>query len=313
MKNNNFRGFTLIELLVVIAIIAILAAILFPVFAQVREKARQITCVSNAKQIGLAYLQYANDYDEAVPIGINQKYMYSPALAKYNTSGIYGPVGSPNGIQSQLQPYIKSYGAFTCPDDPTMLAGEISLAPGEPAGAQTGMTWSQAVGSSYQFTHEVESNPFATTTAITGYGTSGACPSGLTEGGKDKYTVPSLPANQGKECDMVASGEAIDQTGYWTPAGSDTGHNGFGTVTLSVFTRPTETRILHEWNTSFQGVVASATKSIFHKNGTTVSYEDGHARFIVTQAQYKTGCDGVDWAWDTAGSCNTLGLQRNAN
>jgi prepilin-type N-terminal cleavage/methylation domain-containing protein len=58
------KGFTLIELLVVIAIIAILAAILFPVFAKAREKARQSSCLSNIKQIGLAFLQYCQDYDE---------------------------------------------------------------------------------------------------------------------------------------------------------------------------------------------------------------------------------------------------------
>ena len=61
------RGFTLIELLVVIAIIAILAAILFPVFARAREKARQSSCTSNLKQMGLAMLMYANDYDESLP------------------------------------------------------------------------------------------------------------------------------------------------------------------------------------------------------------------------------------------------------
>jgi prepilin-type N-terminal cleavage/methylation domain-containing protein len=64
MKRN---GFTLIELLVVIAIIAILAAILFPVFAKVREKARQASCASNEKQLGLAFVQYIQDYDESMP------------------------------------------------------------------------------------------------------------------------------------------------------------------------------------------------------------------------------------------------------
>src|ERR1043166_4890534 len=63
------KGFTLIELLVVIAIIAILAAILFPVFAQAREQARSTACLSNTKQIGLAVHMYAQDYDEAFPMG----------------------------------------------------------------------------------------------------------------------------------------------------------------------------------------------------------------------------------------------------
>ena len=62
------RGFTLIELLVVIAIIAILAAILFPVFARAREKARQTSCLSNVKQTALAMMMYAQDYDEVYPI-----------------------------------------------------------------------------------------------------------------------------------------------------------------------------------------------------------------------------------------------------
>jgi prepilin-type N-terminal cleavage/methylation domain-containing protein len=66
-------GFTLIELLVVIAIIAILAAILFPVFAKAREKARQISCASNEKQLGLAFLQYEQDNDEMEP-GIPNNY-----------------------------------------------------------------------------------------------------------------------------------------------------------------------------------------------------------------------------------------------
>jgi prepilin-type N-terminal cleavage/methylation domain-containing protein len=67
---NRRSGFTLIELLVVIAIIAILAAILFPVFAQAREKARSISCLSNLKQSGLATLMYVQDYDETFPINL---------------------------------------------------------------------------------------------------------------------------------------------------------------------------------------------------------------------------------------------------
>src|SRR5436305_5829833 len=70
MRKQN-RAFTLIELLVVIAIIAILAAILFPVFAQAREKARSISCLSNTKQLGLAVMMYVQDYDETFPLAFS--------------------------------------------------------------------------------------------------------------------------------------------------------------------------------------------------------------------------------------------------
>lgn len=100
-------GFTLIELLVVIAIIAILAAILFPVFAKAREKARQIACLSNMKQIGLGLLQYTEDNDECVP------YMYGPTYS----SG--GGGSAPNGNykwMDAIYPYVKSEAVFNCPD-----------------------------------------------------------------------------------------------------------------------------------------------------------------------------------------------------
>ncbi len=124
--NSSKRGFTLIELLVVIAIIAILAAILFPVFARARENARKSTCQSNLKQIGLGFAQYAQDYDE----------MYPPMLDRIS-AGVYTVQtnssmpgyrfitsdGSPSGYfvswMDILQPYVKNDKIFECPSNKT--------------------------------------------------------------------------------------------------------------------------------------------------------------------------------------------------
>jgi len=99
------RAFTLIELLVVIAIIAILAAILFPVFAKVREKARQTACLSNQKQLGLAFVQYIQDYDETAPWGIASSYLPNGTLLE--------------DWANAIDPYLKSDAVYKCPSDPT--------------------------------------------------------------------------------------------------------------------------------------------------------------------------------------------------
>src|ERR1700710_903646 len=107
-------GFTLIELLVVIAIIAILAAILFPVFASAREKARQTTCASNLKQIGLGVMQYQQDYDETFPMlhyndAANNEVRWFDAVGPYIK----------NGDKYSNNRYSGAGGIFKCPDLPS--------------------------------------------------------------------------------------------------------------------------------------------------------------------------------------------------
>ncbi len=107
---TRISGFTLIELLVVIAIIAILAAILFPVFARARENARRSSCQSNLKQVGLGLIQYVQDYDEKYPV------------LRGGNSG-----NNNDGVFSLMQPYVKSTQILQCPSETN---GPNSTGPG---------------------------------------------------------------------------------------------------------------------------------------------------------------------------------------
>jgi prepilin-type N-terminal cleavage/methylation domain-containing protein/prepilin-type processing-associated H-X9-DG protein len=127
-SRTNF-GFTLIELLVVIAIIAILASILFPVFARARENARRSSCSSNLKQIGLGVLQYTQDYDERFPI--------------YYSTG-----AAPNvGWADTLQPYLKSLQIYQCPSESRQAPTSDATQPGYSDYSINGMLCSTVAGS----------------------------------------------------------------------------------------------------------------------------------------------------------------------
>jgi prepilin-type N-terminal cleavage/methylation domain-containing protein/prepilin-type processing-associated H-X9-DG protein len=113
MKNAKNIGFTLIELLVVIAVIAILAAILFPVFAKVREKARQTTCLSNEKQLALGFLMYAQDYDETLPMAQANAggYNSNAFLATANYASFNGQKAYTQSGNTSTTPF------YHCPSD----------------------------------------------------------------------------------------------------------------------------------------------------------------------------------------------------
>jgi prepilin-type N-terminal cleavage/methylation domain-containing protein/prepilin-type processing-associated H-X9-DG protein len=133
------RGFTLIELLVVIAIIAILAAILFPVFARARENARKATCMNNLKQVGGALLMYVQDYDETMPF----------LIACQAAAETRHPMHAPQG---QLHPYVKNTKVWECPSAKRYQGPLLDL------GTQAG---NLADGSGYRFPREFAGTRFS--------------------------------------------------------------------------------------------------------------------------------------------------------
>src|SRR5713101_5764466 len=133
MRRSENRGFTLIELLVVVAVIAILAAFLFPTFAQARERSRQAVCLSNLRQIGSALVMYLQDYDDHLPNCCACCRGYFGSVPEYPTEAcgqigitqttpkdaVLGPEQiPPRYIQELLHPYVKNAQVWFCPSVP---------------------------------------------------------------------------------------------------------------------------------------------------------------------------------------------------
>ena len=238
-RRTRSKGFTLIELLVVIAIIAILAAILFPVFQKVRENARRTSCLSNEKQLGLAFAQYTQDNDEKNPNGVN----------------IYAPGG--NGWAGQVYAYVKSINVYRCPDDSTGTLSNVSYAYNSnntnPSGDPTVGVDSYIIAqynspAKTVLLAEVQGNDFVTTDAWSvaltpdnplsdsyfGNGTNGRSPAGFgvnawgstttNLGGAGGYaTPPTLKWSTG----YLRNTQAVDQTAYAAPTGRHTDGSNF--------------------------------------------------------------------------------------
>jgi prepilin-type N-terminal cleavage/methylation domain-containing protein/prepilin-type processing-associated H-X9-DG protein len=190
------NGFTLIELLVVIAIIAILAAILFPVFAKAREKARQTSCLSNEKQLGLGLLQYVEDYDESYPSGSS----YADG----------------RGWAGQLYSYTKSVAVYTCPDDSLTPTNVSYLGP----------YWV----CSYAYNINLVTKPTTNGTSITNGVTTLAAlnaPSSTVALSEISGNVAKVDNNNGhQDADSAATFGAYRFDGYG-PSGSVTGDTGY--------------------------------------------------------------------------------------
>ncbi len=286
------KAFTLIELLVVIAIIAILAAILFPVFAQARESARQTVCLSNCKQFALAILMYAQDYDEAMPIAYEDNHSYGPATMKYNTQVEGGHVLT--GIPAEILTYTKNSQIFECPDDHALDPKTLKkhLPYGVTASEVSSDNFYQVFGTSYKFTHESFTNPFNPSNDHNPISNTGFYTNGYPNDGR---------AGNDPDC---PPGGTISGSNYNSPGACTA--TSIALVTLAVYTKPSETRLFGDWEKTF---VDAPNAYAFHPRGENIGYADGHAKFDDGHNTYSSGCDGIDWSWDNPGSCGA-GVQR---
>lgn len=291
------KGFTLIELLVVIAIISILAAILFPVFSQARERARLASCTSNLKQFMLGIMMYTQDYDENMPLAWKIK---GQTGVKITQTGEEGAGSRPQGLWNDIMPYVKSQQVFQCPNDLKFWGNKANnKAGGSAINVTRGKyTYYEALGQSYKFT-------------------------------KDNFSIPPEVLG-GAQKNGLDSGDLSDMS--VRPAGSA---GGFAAppspMPVAYFARPAETRVIRDFNAPWERYEGTPNgfeegrpeERESHTQGINVAFADGHVKLITSKANFQSLCDGptlsparnalpADNFNSGDGSCNTSGHERQA-
>jgi prepilin-type N-terminal cleavage/methylation domain-containing protein/prepilin-type processing-associated H-X9-DG protein len=250
LKQAQKKGFTLIELLVVIAIIAILAAILFPVFAQAREKARAISCLSNMQQLALASVQYNQDNDEKYVAGANR-------------------YGKGSGWAGQLYPYVKSTAVFRCPDDASNL-------PGTPSSYALNSQFSpyNAAGTGSNGATLAQVNAPANTVLFFEVTNSGYYDMTIPPGATDAqgWSSDTTVANYGGSPAGYGLGNQYDLDGFNTAFGAN--NSGSNVKYATGYLRNS----VGNANGNFTGPTGR------HNNGANYVMADGHAKFFLPSA-----------------------------
>lgn len=270
-------GFTLIELLVVIAIIAILAAILFPVFAQAREKARATACLSNEKQLGLAIMQYVQDYDETFMNGASTW-------------------GRGQGWASQVYPYVKSKHAFQCPDD--LTGGAVSY------GYNANFVVATPVTQAIPVARTASNCSAASLTVVLAEMTGNAVSTGGS--GYDISCAYTSSCPGGANADIyIASSSPLSYNGH-SPGG-------YGTGSTLANTDPDgwcqaapvgchwATGYLLNANNPYSTNLGFTGYAGVHNGGANYVFADGHVKFMMP----RTVAGGVQVAGESPGSCGS--------
>ncbi len=271
-STKSRSAFTLIELLVVIAIIAILAAILFPVFARARENARRSSCMSNLKQIGLGTIQYSQDYDEKLyphrfnSSGNNPFNSQYPGTLGAGQADVSGTARDKIFWISLLQPYVKSYQLFACPSNPNAWTG------GGPDNCNSAGCGGQGYGGQNSYGHNDLLAP-----ADAFNGNAGPLPISLAQLGDTAKTVAVTDATYYGVLPRLTTTTPVVVTKNGSAATTTDYAAANGSQYTSYWGNIGNNKWSYNGNTTAENEATGATR---HMNTINVLYADGHVKSV---------------------------------